>query len=103
MTALVDSMRITCAVRPIHTHPIHTAVERKNVTIREDQSEWVDKTGVNLSRLVQEAIDERMEPTETELAEAYQKNAAHAAETNTEWSGVSAEANEQLGDHPDHE
>ena len=44
-----------------------------------------------------------MEPTETELAEAYQENAAHAAGTNTEWSGVSTEANEQLGNHPDHE
>ena len=65
-------------------------MERKNVTIREDQSEWVDETGVNLSQLVQEAIDERMEPTETELAEAYKENTAHAAETNTEWSGVSA-------------
>jgi len=75
-------------------------MERKNVTIREDQSEWVDDTGVNLSQIVQEAIDDRMEPTETELAEAYQDN---AAETNTEWSDVSTEANEQLGDHPNHE
>ena len=73
-------------------------MERKNVTIREDQSEWVDETGANLSQLVQEAIDDRMEPTETELAEAYQDNAAHAAETNTEWSDVSTEANQQLGD-----
>jgi hypothetical protein len=63
----------------------------------------VDEAGVNLSQLVQEAIDERMEPTETELAEAYEENTAHAAETNTEWSGVSTEANEQLGDHPDHQ
>jgi len=78
-------------------------MERKNVTIREDQSEWVDETGVNLSQLVQEAIDDRMEPTETELAEAYQENAAQAAETNTEWNSVSTEADEQLGDHPDHE
>jgi post-segregation antitoxin (ccd killing protein) len=74
-------------------------VERKNVTIREDQSEWVDETGINLSQLVQEAIDEQMEPTETALAEPYAENAAHAAETNAEWSGVSAEANERLGDH----
>ena len=78
-------------------------MERKNVTIREDQSEWVDETGVNLSQLVQEAIDERMEPTESELAEAYKENSVHAAETNVEWSGVSTEANEQLGDHPGHE
>jgi len=78
-------------------------VERKNVTIREDQSEWVDDAGVNLSQILQEAIDDRMGPTETELAEAYQENAAHAAETNTEWNEVSTEANEQLGDHPDRE
>jgi hypothetical protein len=78
-------------------------MKRKNVTIREDQSEWVDETGTNLSQLVQEAIDDRMDPTESELAEAYQENAAHAAETNTEWSRVSTEANEQLGDHPDRE
>jgi len=44
-----------------------------------------------------------MEPTETELAEAYQENAAQAAETNTEWNSVSTEADDQLGDHPDHE
>jgi hypothetical protein len=78
-------------------------MERKNVTNREDQSEWVDETGVNLSRLVQEAIDDRMDPTERELAEAYRENASHAAETNAEWQGVSTEANEGLGDHPNHE
>jgi post-segregation antitoxin (ccd killing protein) len=78
-------------------------MERKNVTIREDQSDWVNEAGVNLSQLVQEAIDDRMEPTETELAEAYQENAAHAAKTNAEWRGVSTEANEQLGEHPDTE
>ena len=78
-------------------------MERKNVTIREDQSEWVAEADVNLSQLVQEAIDDRMEPTETELAAAYQDNAAHAAETNSEWSDVSTEANEQLGDHPNRE
>jgi post-segregation antitoxin (ccd killing protein) len=82
---------------------LYTTTERKNVTIREDQSEWVDEAGINLSQLIQEAIDDRMEPTEIELAEAYQENATHAAETNTEWSGVSTEANEQLGNHPDRE
>jgi hypothetical protein len=44
-----------------------------------------------------------MKPTETELTEAYQENTSHAAETNTEWSSVSTGANEQPGDHPDHE
>lgn len=78
-------------------------MERKNVTIREDQSAWVDESGVNLSQLVREAIDDRMDPTDAELAEAYRANAAHAAETDTEWRDVSTEANEQLGDHPDRE
>lgn len=78
-------------------------MKRKNITIREDQSEWVDEAEINLSQLVQEAIDEQMVPTETELAEAYKENAAHAAETNTEWSDVWTEANEQFGDHPGHE
>jgi post-segregation antitoxin (ccd killing protein) len=73
---------------------LYTTTERKNVTIREDQSEWVDEAGINLSQLVQEAIDTRLEPTETEFAEAYQENATHAAETNTEWSGISTEADE---------
>ena len=75
-------------------------MERKNITIRKDQSEWVAEAEVNLSRLVQQAIDERMEPTETELAEAYKENSGHAAETHTRWSEVSTEANEHLGDHP---
>lgn len=75
-------------------------MERKNVTIREDQSEWVDDAGVNLSQLVQEAIDEEMPPTEEELAEAYQENAEHAANVNDEWGHVATEANEHLGDDP---
>lgn len=64
-------------------------MERKCITIREDQSKWVAETGVNLSKLAREAIDDRMEPTETELAEAYRANAADAAETSAEWRGVS--------------
>jgi len=78
-------------------------MERKNVTIREDQSEWIDDTGVNLSQLGQEAIDDRMESTESELAAAYQENSAHAAETNAEWNAVATEANKQLDHHPDDE
>ena len=78
-------------------------MERKNVTIRKDQSEWIDEAGVNLSQLVQEAIDERMEPAETDLAESYKENTGHAAETNISWSEVSTEANEHLGDVPDNE
>jgi post-segregation antitoxin (ccd killing protein) len=75
-------------------------MERKNITIREDQSEWIDEQGINLSQLVQETIDEEMNPTDEELAEAYQENASHATEVNDQWSSVSTEANEQLGDTP---
>ena len=78
-------------------------MKRKNVTIREDQEEWVDKQDVNLSQLVQDAIDEEMGPTEGELAAAYQANADHAAETNEEWSAVSTEANQHLGESPSDE
>jgi regulator of protease activity HflC (stomatin/prohibitin superfamily) len=75
-------------------------MERKNITIREDQEEWVDERDINLSQLVQDAIDENMSPTEDELAAAYQANADHAAETNEEWAAVSTEANQHLGEPP---
>lgn len=75
-------------------------MERKNITIREDQSEWVENQGINLSQLVQAAIDEERGPTDEELATAYQENASHAAEVNEEWSAVSREANEHLGERP---
>lgn len=75
-------------------------MERKNITIREDQSEWIEEEGINLSRLVQETIDEEMRPTDHELADAYRANADHAAETAEEWAGVSREANDHLDDAP---
>lgn len=75
-------------------------MERKNVTVREDQSEWVDTQDINLSNLVQEAIDDAMSPTDEELAAAYQENASHAAEVNDAWSSASTEANEHLGERP---
>lgn len=75
-------------------------MERKNITIREDQSEWVEQQRMNLSQLVRETIDEEMGPTDDELAEAYRENADHAAETNEHWKGVSQEANDHLGEAP---
>ena len=75
-------------------------MDRKNITIREDQSAWIEQEDVNLSRFVQEAIDEQMSPSEEELAQAYRENAEHAAETNEQWSNVSTEANDHLGTHP---
>jgi post-segregation antitoxin (ccd killing protein) len=75
-------------------------MERKNITIREDQSEWVERENINLSRLVQETIDEEMGPSDEALAEAYRDNADHAAETNKQWEDVSREATDHLGDAP---
>ncbi|ADD05878.1 uncharacterized protein Nmag_2315 [Natrialba magadii ATCC 43099] len=42
---------------------IHT-VERKNITIREDQAEWVEENHLNLSSFVQEKLDELIEQRE---------------------------------------
>ena len=78
-------------------------MERKNITIREDQSKWVENQDINLSQLVRKTIDEEMNPTEEELASAYQENASHAADVNDEWASVSREANEHLGDPPSNE
>lgn len=78
-------------------------MERKNITVREDQSEWIEEENINLSQLVQDAIDEEMGPTDEELAEAYRENAEHAAETAEQWANVSQEANDHLGDAPTHE
>ena len=86
-----------------NTHRVHIAMDRKNITIREDQSAWIEQEDVNLSQFVQEAIDEQMSPTEEELAQAYRENAEHAAETTEQWSNVSTEANQHLGSHPDSE
>lgn len=76
-------------------------MERKNITVREDQSDWIEEYNVNLSQFVQSAIDEEMGPTDDELAQAYQENADHAALTNEVWANVSDEANEHLGPSPD--
>lgn len=84
----------------INTHAIHIIMERKNITIREDQSEWIETHDINLSQLVQETIDEEMGPSEEELATAYQENAEHASETTEQWEGASREANDHLGDAP---
>lgn len=36
-------------------------MERKNITIREDQAEWVAENHLNLSRFVQDKLDELMD------------------------------------------
>lgn len=75
-------------------------MDRKNITIREDQSEWVHERGVNLSQFVQEQLDEAMGPSDDELAQAYRENTEQAREMNEEWSNVSLEANQYLGEDP---
>lgn len=34
---------------------------RKNITIKEEQADWIDKKGINLSKFVQRRIEEAME------------------------------------------
>jgi hypothetical protein len=35
-------------------------MQRKSITIREDQAKWVTEKHINLSRFVQDKIDEEM-------------------------------------------
>jgi hypothetical protein len=39
-------------------------VRRKNITIREDQAEWVEENHLNLSSFVREQLDELIEDQE---------------------------------------
>lgn len=78
-------------------------MERKNITIREDQAEWLEDVDINLSQLVQDTIDEQMSPTDEELASAYAANADTAARVAEEWAETSREANEYLGPNPNTE
>jgi len=34
-------------------------MKRKTITIREEQAEWIDEDNLNLSRFVQDKLDER--------------------------------------------
>ena len=76
-------------------------MNKEIISIREEQSEWLQDRDIDLSQFVREAIDEKMGPTDEELAEAYQDNVDHAAEVNEVWSDVSLEANERLGELPE--
>jgi hypothetical protein len=75
-------------------------MDRKNITIRDDQSEWVAERGFNLSQFVQEQLDEEIGPSDDELAQAYRENAENARQMNKEWEHVSTEANRHLGENP---
>jgi len=43
----------------------HTRVaKRKNITVRDDQEEWIQENHLNLSRFVQDKLDELIEERE---------------------------------------
>ena len=44
----------------IDTHNLYV-VERKDITIREDQAEWLEDSHLNLSSFVREKLDELIE------------------------------------------
>ena len=46
-----------------NTHNMHV-VRRKNITIREDQAEWVEENYLNLSSFVRGQLDELIEERE---------------------------------------
>ena len=46
-----------------NTHNMHV-VRRKNITIREDQAEWVEENHLNLSSFVRGQLDELIEERE---------------------------------------
>jgi hypothetical protein len=73
-------------------------VDRKNITIRDEQTEWIRRSGLNLSEFVRDRLDEEMGPSDEELARAYEENAEHAKRVNEEWERVSTEANRSLGE-----
>lgn len=46
-------------------HAYHTCVaKRKNITVRDDQEEWIQENHLNLSRFVQDKLDELIEERE---------------------------------------
>jgi hypothetical protein len=49
----------------MHITLIVHIVERKNITIREDQAEWVEENHLNLSSFVQEKLDALIEQRES--------------------------------------
>lgn len=76
-------------------------MKKKTITIREDQDAYVEHANLNLSRFVQDHLDDRMGPTEAELEEAYRRTAERDKEVYDEWEGASREANQYLGDAPE--
>lgn len=76
-------------------------MERKNISIREDQSRKIEEQDLNLSQFVREQLDEHLGPSDDELAQAYQENAEQARETNEAWEHASIEANQHLDDASD--
>lgn len=72
-------------------------MDRREITIRFDQSAWIERQNIDLSRFVRDAIDEERARG---LAADYRENAGRARKTNEQWSNVSREANDHLGSRP---
>lgn len=75
-------------------------VQRKNITIRDEQAAWVARENVNLSRFVQDRLEEEMGPTDEEIAADYRRNRERDRDVYEDWEGASVEANQYLGDAP---
>lgn len=76
-------------------------MQKKTITIREDQDSWIQRSNLNLSRFVQDRLDENMGPTEEELEAAYRRTAERDAGVNEEWESASRETNRYLGESPE--
>jgi hypothetical protein len=76
-------------------------MRKKTITIREEQDTWVSRSNLNLSRFVQDRLDEHMGPGEEELEAAYRRTAERDARVNGEWNDASREANRYLGESPE--
>lgn len=87
----LNAIRIICIFR----------MRKKTITIREEQDTWVSRSNLNLSRFVQDRLDERMGPGEEELEAAYRRTAERDARVNEKWDDASREANQYLGDPPE--
>jgi hypothetical protein len=57
--AHVTNTLITLSMQYLHT------VQRKTITIREDQEEWIQANHLNLSSFIQAKLDELIEARET--------------------------------------
>jgi hypothetical protein len=60
LLSVYRSRRRTTAFTVYYAHDTHVAT-RKNITIRDDQEEWIQDNHLNLSSFIQEKLDELIE------------------------------------------